>query len=384
MSTSERTAPKASKSVWESILTATPVVLTVLATILAGLSNSEMTQAQYHRSLAAQYQSKAGDQWAFFQAKKIRSTQLESTAEQLHATGRCDAGHIKALAHQLTVAMERAADDATKAEEAAGLVKSVAGSDPDENPVKKAKELEQQLVKELDASEAAKAFTYVSKWKLPEVSDHTFADDEAIKNTLIALKSGESDADINKLALKVKDEPLRNALTVAQQNAKQFDDASSPIDKTLEQINKAAGELAALAENGITAPTLNPSDSTKGLKERETATAAEEHSRRVAERLHKTMAAARDRYNANRLRQDGFYNQQIAWLHEIQVHKSDADAARHRERSMHFFIGMLGAQAGVAISSMALAKRRRSILWALAGVLGLAAVVFSAYVYMYR
>jgi hypothetical protein len=384
MSTGESTAPKASKSVWESILTATPVVLTVLATILAGLSNSEMTQAQYHRSLAAQYQSKAGDQWAFFQAKKIRSTQLESTAEQLHATGRCDAGHLKALAHQLTVALERAADDARRADEAAGLVKPVAGSDLDDDPVKKAKELEQQLVKELDAAESAKAFGYVSSGKLPEVTDHAFEQDEPIKKVFKALKDGEPDTDINQLALKVKDEPLRNALTVAQQNAKQFDDASTPIDKTLDQINKTIGELAALAENGITAPTLNPSDSTKGLKEREIATAAEEQARKAAERLHRTMAGARDRYNANRLRQDGFYNQQIAWLHEIQVHKSDADAARHRERSMHFFIGMLGAQAGVAISSMALAKRRRSILWALAGVLGLAAVVFSAYVYMYR
>src|SRR6516165_11226607 len=109
MAETEKPAAKP-PGLWGSILTITPVVLTVLATILAGLSNSEMTQAQYHRSLAAQYQSKAGDQWAFFQAKKIRSTQLESTAEQLHATGRCDAGHIKALAHQLTVAMERAAD----------------------------------------------------------------------------------------------------------------------------------------------------------------------------------------------------------------------------------------------------------------------------------
>jgi hypothetical protein len=142
--------------------------------------------------------------------------------------------------------------------------------------------------------------------------------------------------------------------------------------------------LASLAEYGIAASTVNPSDSTKGLKERETATAAEERARQVAERLHKTMAGARDRYNANRVRQDASYNQQIAWLYEIQVHKSDANAARHRERSMHFFIGMLGAQAGVAISSISLAARRRSILWALAGLLGLAAVVFSAYVYLYR
>jgi hypothetical protein len=384
MTTNETAAAKVSKSAWESILTITPVVLTVLATILAGLSNSEMTQAQYHRSLAAQYQSKVGDQWAFFQAKKIRSTQLESMAEQLHATGRIDAAQIKALCHQLTIAVERADDDARKADEAAGLAKPAAGGDRAEDHAKKAKELEQQLVKELDATESAKAFTYVSSGKLPEVADHTFNDDEAIKNALTALKAGEADADINRLALKVKDEPLRSALTIAQQNAQRFDEASSPIDKTLERINKTVGEMAALAENGLAGPTPEPTDSTKGLKEREMANTAEDRARQVAERLHRMMTGARDRYNANRLRQDGVYNQQIAWLHEIQVHKSDADAARHRERSMHFFIGMLGAQAGVAISSMALAARRKSVLWALAGLLGLAAVVFSGYVYLYR
>src|SRR5713101_7354489 len=112
MSADANTEPKPTKRAWEVVFTSTPVVLTVLATILAGLSNSEMTQAQYHRSLAAQYQSKVGDQWAFFQAKKIRSSNLESTAEQLHATGRIDAAQIKALAHQLTIALERAAAEA--------------------------------------------------------------------------------------------------------------------------------------------------------------------------------------------------------------------------------------------------------------------------------
>ena len=38
---------------WGKVLTATPVVMTVIATLLAGLSSSEMTRAQYDRSLAA-------------------------------------------------------------------------------------------------------------------------------------------------------------------------------------------------------------------------------------------------------------------------------------------------------------------------------------------
>ena len=45
--------------------------MTVLATVFAGLSSSEMTQAMFHRSLASQQQSKAGDQWAFFQPERL-------------------------------------------------------------------------------------------------------------------------------------------------------------------------------------------------------------------------------------------------------------------------------------------------------------------------
>src|SRR6266852_5528862 len=69
----------------EAALTSTPIVLTVLATALAGLSSSEMTLAQYHRSLAAQNQSKASDQWAFFQAKRIRGTEVQRTIRLLQA-----------------------------------------------------------------------------------------------------------------------------------------------------------------------------------------------------------------------------------------------------------------------------------------------------------
>src|SRR6266852_3465588 len=76
-------SPPAKKSWREAVLTATPVVLTVVATILAGLSTSEMTQAQYHRSLAAQNQSKASDQWGFFQAKRSRATSERATADVL-------------------------------------------------------------------------------------------------------------------------------------------------------------------------------------------------------------------------------------------------------------------------------------------------------------
>jgi len=66
-----------------TVLNMTPVVLTVLATIFAGVSSSEMTQSMFYRALAAQEQSKSGDEWAFFQTKRIRGTSLETTGQLL-------------------------------------------------------------------------------------------------------------------------------------------------------------------------------------------------------------------------------------------------------------------------------------------------------------
>jgi hypothetical protein len=71
---------------WGKILLATPVVMTVIATLLAGLASSEMTRAQYDRALGAQLQSKAGDQWSYFQAKKLRGAMQQNSFELLTAT----------------------------------------------------------------------------------------------------------------------------------------------------------------------------------------------------------------------------------------------------------------------------------------------------------
>ena len=83
---------------WGRVLAATPVVLAVVATLLAGLASSEMSTAQYGRSLAAQQQSKAGDQWGYFQAKRLRGTGLKTAGDMLQVTaevGRFDPATLK-------------------------------------------------------------------------------------------------------------------------------------------------------------------------------------------------------------------------------------------------------------------------------------------------
>jgi len=73
-------------------LTVLPVVMTVIATLLAGLASGEMTKAQYERAYAAQLQSKAGDQWAFFQAKRLRGEMQRNTLDVLSAQSASAAG----------------------------------------------------------------------------------------------------------------------------------------------------------------------------------------------------------------------------------------------------------------------------------------------------
>src|SRR5262249_13951973 len=100
--------PEKPKGFWNAILTATPIVLTVLSTGFAGLSSSEMTRSMYYRSLAAQHQSKAGDQWAFFQAKRTRGTNMETTADLLDSLAHPAVFHPKQADEVCSTALKAA------------------------------------------------------------------------------------------------------------------------------------------------------------------------------------------------------------------------------------------------------------------------------------
>src|SRR5438105_14205026 len=100
---------------WGKVLAATPIVMTVIATLLAGLSSGEMTRAQYDRALAAQQQSKAGDQWSFFQAKRLRGAYQRNTADLIQSLSEVhplQATGLKAFADQLPT--QNNETDATK------------------------------------------------------------------------------------------------------------------------------------------------------------------------------------------------------------------------------------------------------------------------------
>ncbi len=140
------------------------------------------------------------------------------------------------------------------------------------------------------------------------------------------------------------DKTLDAALQAARDQARAFDAALAPANQVLAQLEKSlpAGDKSA-AQN---------------------------------------LTAAKMRFTAMRYDAEAALNQNIGYLLELQVRKANLSADRHHRRSQKFFFGMLAAQAGIIVSTFAMAARKRNLLWTLAAAAGIAAVVFAIYVYL--
>jgi Domain of unknown function (DUF4337) len=163
------------------ILSATPVVMAVVATMLAGLASSEMTRAQYDRSFAAQLQSKAGDQWSYYQAKKLRSALAHNTLDLLAATS-----DVKPFA----------------APPETGTATTVA----------------------------------LSKNQLPEVASVKFSDD--VQTALAAVENSRPEPEIAADLARIKPAQLAESLEAAQAAALAFDDATRPVNKAVDKLDE--------------------------------------------------------------------------------------------------------------------------------------------------
>ena len=173
---------------WGRILVATPVVMTVVATLLAGLASSEMTRAQYNRSLAAQQQAKAGDQWSFFQAKRLRGTMQLSTLDVLKTTA-----SVRPL---------------------------------DETGLRRFGELE------------AAVSAALLKGELPAVPGAP-ALDASLKSGLEAVERMKPEHEIRSLLASVKAETVEAAIESARDRAAALDAATTPISRGVERLEKA-------------------------------------------------------------------------------------------------------------------------------------------------
>lgn len=189
---------------WGKILGMTPVIMTVVATLLAGLSTSEMTRAQYVRALAAQQQSKAGDQWAFFQAKRLR--------------GAIQAGALDTA--QLTVG------DLTPD---AARLRAFAATLPDSAPLLAA--LDTLLSGQLPPQAAAPALA-------PE-----------IRAAFEAIERNAPEAAIAEAVRAIASAALADALRAAQDHARSFDATLHPIVTQGDRLGEAIDASAAAKQS---------------------------------------------------------------------------------------------------------------------------------------
>ncbi|HEY3358437.1 MAG TPA: DUF4337 family protein [Polyangia bacterium] len=336
------------------VLAATPVVMAVVSTMLAGLASSEMTRAQYDRSLGAQQQSKAGDQWSFFQAKRLRGALQEHTADLLATTTEV-----------------RPLDPAALRGAAAGV------------PARPGAEaIQRELAAVLASPAGQQALGLLQSGAVPPTAGET-APDPRVKVALAALETFKPDAELVPLLAQVDDAMVAQALTAARDRAQAFDAATRPVNQAIDRIEELLGRLTALAQergarpgtDGAAAGAVVPAAAPAG------AAGAPERAPTLRE-LSRDFTAVRLRYAALRYETEARLNQVIANMHELEVRRSNFSAERHHRRSQQFFFGMLGAQLGVIVATFALAARNRNLLWSLAAAAGLIAVAFAVYVYL--
>jgi len=186
---------------WGKILAATPVVMAVIATMLAGLASSEMTRAQYDRSSAAQLQSKAGDQWGYAAAKKTRGALAHNSLDLLAAS----------VENQpLNAAALPGADDATIA-----------------------------------------AFT---KNQLPPIATPKY--DDGVKTALTALADGRPESEISADLAHVSEATVAQALDAATAAANGFDAATKPINTASDKFDQQLMHSAPLVFRDFSAARL--------------------------------------------------------------------------------------------------------------------------------
>ncbi len=339
------TPPPPPKSQWEKILTYTPVVMTVVATLLAGLSNSELNAAQYERAWAAQLQSKIADQWNFFQVKRIRGSALDNTLELLQSLS--DAAPIEARAFGSALAALPALAEASGATDrplkAACERVAAVGSQPDF-----------ERVLQTLASGTGPVFT-------PRPIE-----DGAIRAAIARIEGRAPLPEVAEAVMAVNHPALEQALRTAEENVAGFDAAIAPTNRAVESLRAALSQATAAANAAVRA-------APQGLGELP---------RRIDE-LAADFTAGRLRYAARRYDQEALLNKDIAQLTEINVRRSNLIADRHKARSQLFFFGMIIAQAAVIASTLALALKQKSLLWGLATAAGLVAVSFGVYVRFY-
>jgi hypothetical protein len=361
-------ADKKPKNWKDSLYGTTPVFLTIVATVLAGLSSGEMTRAQYYRSMAAQHQAKAADQWGFFQAKRLRATEAQSTLDLLHAAShpsQMDPATLGGASQRLAQAMATAASEPSLARKLQPLADKSAALDRD-------------LQATLNDPASASAFAAPeSAWG--SLQDQGISDKD-ILSAMNAINAHQSEAAMAPLLKRITGKAMADSHGVIDANTEALDRVSKGPGAVLDKLHGIFSGQCDLASEAVRVVSLAP----LGGDRPSTSQGANPIvlAQREIDAAFADIAAARFRYAAARYEREARYNSMTGQLCEVEVHQTSVTSERHRTRSAQFFYGMLAAQAGVTIATLALAVQRRSIFWSFGAAAGIAAIGFSAYVYL--
>jgi hypothetical protein len=367
--------PEHKRTRWETVLITTPIIMTVMATVLAGLSSSEMSSAQYFRSLAAQMQSKASDQWGYFQAKKLRAEQCGNTAQILRGISQpmpADATDLRDTAKRLMDEMLRVSARISSLHRSTPLVLTELSEH-----WKAAAASVLRLNTATTRPDGTDDLASFMSGEIPDIQEQPIGDPRIV-DAVRAVDSHVPESDLERQAGQIAQEGLDAANTIANENAAAFDKALEQINPgraRIEQVCSGISHEAAAFERAA----RQASDEIVATEPANSIAAMHD----LSSQFSSTVAIAGLNFNSNRYQREAHYNQVLAQLLEVQVRRQSFISDRHRMRSREFFYGMLGAQAGVTIATFSLAVRRGSWLWGLAASAGLAAVTFAAYVYLF-
>ena len=209
----------------------------------------------------------------------------------------------------------------------------------------------------LDSPAGQQALAFLQRGEVPQAGAAPGLD-PSLKAALDAVENLTPEPQVVPLLANVSPKMLDDALFAARDRALAFDTATKPVNQMIDQLESLLARQAASLEAKGSLPASGAS-------------------------LTRDFTSARLRYAAVRYEVEARLNQAIANFYELLVRKSNISAERHHNRSQRFFYGMLAAQLGVIVSTLAMAARQRNLLWALAAAAGLLAIVFAVYVYLY-
>ncbi|HZZ82411.1 MAG TPA: DUF4337 family protein [Gemmataceae bacterium] len=394
------TAEPEKKSLFETIVVSTPVILTVVATFILGRSTSEMTQAQYQRAVAGQKQSKVADEWAFFQAKRIRGTDYETTAAVLLAqkadafTGDTLLDTAQGLVREIQLTDK---DSPTLRDALQPLDKkakaSLAQVTDALNPPKDGLKLKRlTLTPENVKSALAALDVYPAPSNDVDESGDSIDGEQRklLEEVLDDIRKFKPEKDVAPKTLNLKPETIDAAMERAKTRAAKVSAHGKAIDRVLSEFDVLVDRQAALCREyqrliaaRLSALAANGKDGEFGARlEIFNLEKRLDRVRTMSARLVGDYKAARYAFDARRYEDDARSNQDAAFIYDVHVYQSSARSDKHLRRSFGFMIAMLVAQVGVTIGSLAIMLRFRLPVWLVAALSGIGAIAFAAYVFL--